>query len=237
MSAMGGCLLADQVAMTVPMLIGLVLFAYLVGSIPFGLMIGLSKGIDIRQAGSHNIGATNAGRVLGKRVFVIVLILDLLKGFVPTVLAGAVLAWRGWFTSQVPLACGFWLGVGFAAVAGHNWSCWLRFTGGKGVATSLGVVLAIYPYYTYPGIVALATWIVLVALTRYVSVGSMSAAVMFLVTLVLLFVFHDSWRIADHWPLLAFAAFMVAMLIFRHRSNIERLRRGTENKFVLSRKS
>jgi len=213
-------------------LVALVMLGYLLGSIPFGLLIGLIKGVDIRTAGSRNIGATNAGRVLGRKFFVVVLILDLLKGLIPTGLAGWMLSSAGVLSESATVGCFYWLMVGFAAVAGHNWPCWLKFKGGKGVATSLGVVLAIYPYYTYPGLVALVVWIVMVWITKYVSVGSISAAIVFLLTLLVLFLVHPSWRVVDHWPLLAFAAGMVVVLIFRHRSNIERLRRGTENKFM-----
>jgi len=220
-----------------PRLIGLTAFAYLLGSIPFGLLLGLAKGVDIRTRGSCNIGATNAGRVLGKRYFYLALLLDLAKGFVPTFLAGWVLRSHNAFAENAALACAYWLMVGFAAVAGHNWPCWLKFKGGKGVATSLGIVLAIYPYYTWPGVVAFGVWILMVAITGYVSVGSMAAAVVFLATLCLLFVFHPRWQLAGHWPLLIFASLMVTTLIWRHRGNITRLRSGTENKFMAVRES
>lgn len=213
-------------------LLALVPAAYLVGSIPFGLLVGLARGIDIREQGSRNIGATNAARVLGKRFFVIVLVFDALKGLAPTVVAGWLLHTRSAVHDNPPLACAAWLAVGFAAVAGHNWPCWLKFKGGKGVATSLGVVLAIYPYYTWPGLMALAVWILLVLITGYVSVGSIAAAAAFLLTLIVLFIIHPAWQVADHWPLLAFATGMVAVLIFRHRTNIHRLRTGTESKFI-----
>lgn len=220
-----------------PRLIGLVVLAYLLGSIPFGLLIGFAKGVDLRKEGSGNIGATNAGRLLGKKYFIMALILDVLKGFLPTVIAGGMLKSYHLFEVGGALACGLWLIVGFAAVAGHNWPCWLNFKGGKGVATSLGIVLAIYPYYTWPGLAGLVIWIVLVRISGYVSVGSMVAGLTFLLVLILLFALHDTWRVADHWPLLAFASLMVAMLMFRHRGNIARLRSGTENKFISARGS
>ncbi len=211
---------------------GLTAAGYLFGSIPFGLLVGLWKNVDIRTKGSCNIGATNAGRVLGKRYFYIVLLLDLLKGFVPTAAAGLWLRLNGFFEHSPVVGTTIWLAVAFAAVAGHNWPCWLGFKGGKGVSASLGVVLAIYPYYTFPGLAAFAIWIVVVAVTRYVSIGSIVAGLGFLIGLGLLFAFHPAWRIGDHWPLAAFAAVMVGLLIFRHRTNIARLRSGTENKFM-----
>jgi len=207
---------------------------YLFGSIPFGLLIGLVRGVDIRRHGSGNIGATNAGRLLGRKFFFIALILDLLKGLIPTAAAGWVLKTTGAFADQGSLACAAWLAVGFAAVAGHNWSCWLRFKGGKGVATSLGMVLAIYPYYTYPGLIALAVWVLVVLVTGYVSLGSIFAAIGFITALGVLFGLHGAWRLGVHWPLLAFAVFMAVMLIVRHRGNIRRLRNGTESKFFRS---
>jgi glycerol-3-phosphate acyltransferase PlsY len=211
-------------------LIGLISFAYLMGSISFAYLVGRWKGIDLREHGSKNVGATNAGRVLGRRFFLIVFLLDVLKGFLPTLLAGQIL-----FQSGVSRQVSFllWLVVGFAAIAGHNWPCWLKFKGGKGVSTSLGVVLAIYPYYTFPGLIAMATWIVLVKISGYVSLGSVIAAAVFAIGYFILILCLPTWTIRDQWPMLAFAALMSGLLILRHASNIRRLREGTENKFSL----
>jgi acyl phosphate:glycerol-3-phosphate acyltransferase len=210
--------------------IGLCLFSYFIGSIPFGFLLGRFKGIDLRRQGSNNIGATNAGRVLGKKYFFLVLLLDAAKGFIPTLIAGQILfrdkASHSWLNL-------LWLLVAFFAIAGHNWPCWLRFKGGKGVATSLGVVLAIYPYYTYPGLIAFGVWIVLVKLTGYVSLGSIAAAASFLLGYFFLLITQTSWTLTEQWPLLIFASFMVSVLILRHGTNIRRLRTGTENKFSL----
>src|SRR3954469_6709836 len=117
------------------LLVGLIPIAYLVGSVPFGLLVGLARGIDVRRAGSGNIGATNVGRLLGGKFFALVFILDLLKGLVPMLAAGAVLRFHttGWLPSLL------WLLVGFAAIIGHMFSIFLGFKGGKGVATSTGV--------------------------------------------------------------------------------------------------
>jgi glycerol-3-phosphate acyltransferase PlsY len=205
--------------------------AYVLGSVPFGLIVGRSKGIDPRTAGSGNIGATNVGRLLGKRFFVLVFILDLLKGLLPMLAAGLVL--RG--TPDEPKKYGLWLLVGFAAIFGHMFSLFLGFKGGKGVATSSGVVLGLFPYFTVPGLVALLLWFVTFKASRYVSLASIVASVAFPV----LYVAVGSWRgwpiVSGQWPLLAFSVLIAAMIVWKHRSNIARLRAGTEHRFDPSR--
>jgi glycerol-3-phosphate acyltransferase PlsY len=210
--------------------IGLMVLAYLMGSISFGYLAGRLKGVDLRTQGSKNIGATNAGRVLGRKYFFMVFLLDLLKGFFPTMLAGQIL-----FLGKVSphIACLLWLMVAFAAIAGHNWPCWLKFKGGKGVSTSLGVVLAIYPYYTYPGLIALAVWIILVKISGYVSLGSIIGAATFALSYFILIFCVPGWTFRDQWPMVVFAAAMSALLILRHGANIRRLCSGTESKFKL----
>ncbi len=217
-------------------IVGLAIFSYFLGSIPFGFIFGKLKGIDLREHGSGNIGATNAGRVLGKKYFYLSLILDAAKGFVPTFIAGRVLF------SNVPdnvlrqwIYLG-WLAIAFCSVAGHNWPCWLRFKGGKGVATSLGIVLAIYPYYTFPGLIALVCWVITVKVSGYVSIGSILSSLVFVISFVILLILLPSWKIEELWPLLVFSSLMSAILIYRHRSNIKRLKQGTENKFSLTSK-
>jgi glycerol-3-phosphate acyltransferase PlsY len=210
--------------------IGLIVVAYLMGSISFGYLAGKLKGVDLRKEGSKNIGATNAGRVLGRKYFFIVFLLDLLKGFLPTWLAGQVL-YQGRVSNH--LACLLWLVVAFSAIAGHNWPCWLKFKGGKGVSTSLGVVLAIYPYYTYPGLIALAMWIILVKISGYVSLGSIIGAAAFALSYFILILCVPTWTLQDQWPMVVFAAGMSLLLIVRHGANIQRLCSGTESKFQL----
>jgi glycerol-3-phosphate acyltransferase PlsY len=149
-----------------------VIIAYLLGSIPFGVLVAKAKGVDIRSAGSGNIGATNAMRVLGKPAGILVLLLDALKGY-------AAVAW-------LPVMLSRWLGecrrlipvlpviAGIGAVLGHNYTCWLKFKGGKGIATSAGVYLALAPWAV---LIALVVFLLAVAVTRYVSVGSIAAAI------------------------------------------------------------
>lgn len=200
---------------------------YVLGSVPFGLMVGKSKGIDPRTAGSGNIGATNVGRLLGKKFFVMVYLLDLLKGLLPMVAAGAVL--RG--AAQDPKTFLLWLLVGFAAILGHMFSLFLGFKGGKGVATSSGVVLGLFPYFTIPGLLALLLWFATFKLTRYVSLASIVAAVAFPVLYVIIGIVFG-WPIIDsQWPLLAFAVLVAVMIVWKHRTNIARLRAGTEHRF------
>jgi glycerol-3-phosphate acyltransferase PlsY len=208
------------------LLLALIPIAYVIGSIPFGLVVGLAKGVDPRKAGSGNIGATNVGRLLGGRYFALVFTLDLLKGLIPTALAGVVL--RG---ASSPADFALWLLVGFAAIAGHMFSLFLKFTGGKGVATSAGVLLGVWPYFTLPGVVAIATFLILFKATRYVSVASMGGAGIFPVAYVIIGLARGQRVFGQQWPLLAFACLVAVLIIYKHRTNIARLRAGTENRF------
>jgi acyl phosphate:glycerol-3-phosphate acyltransferase len=210
---------------TLVLALGLVPLAYVLGSVPFGLIVGRSRGVDPRAAGSGNIGATNVGRLLGKKFFALVFVLDLLKGLVPVVLAGLLLrnepeTWHKYV---------LWLAAGFAAILGHLFSVFLRFKGGKGVATSAGVILGVYPWYTYPGLVAALAWVVLFKLTRYVSLASMLAAATF--TLVYAVTAVALHRLPGQWPLLAFAVLVTGLIVYKHRGNIARLRAGTEFRY------
>lgn len=183
--------------------------AYLLGSIPSGLLIAKSKGIDLRRMGSGNIGATNVFRCVGKSLGILALFLDAAKGFVPAFVFPRLLeAPPNWLA----LACGV------AAVVGHNWPIWLGFKGGKGVATSAGMLLGIAPAATGLGLLAFA---VTLALTRYASLGSMVAAGVVPVAYVALASTVD--------PLTAVALAIIGLLvIYKHRANIGRLRRGQE---------
>ena len=208
--------------------LALVPVAYLIGSIPFGLIVGLTKGIDARKAGSGNIGATNLGRLLGGRYFALVFTLDMLKGMLPMLAASFVL--RGESRALATTDYLLWLGVGLAAILGHMFSVLLKFKGGKGVATSAGVMLGVWPYFTGPGLVAIGAFVLIVLVTRYISLGSMGGAIVFPVAYVVI----GRWRGWDVFgtqlPLLVFGALVAVLIVYKHRSNIARLVAGTEHK-------
>jgi glycerol-3-phosphate acyltransferase PlsY len=204
--------------------------AYFVGAVPFGLIVGLSRGVDVRKAGSGNIGATNVGRLLGKPYFFLVFSLDLLKSLVPMAIAS-------WIVSRIPEAQRdemlyfMWLLVGFAAVIGHMFSVFLRFKGGKGVATSAGVVLGLYPYFTLAGLAVIVVFVVVFFATRYISLGSIVAACAFPLAYFAIGTARRWPVTGDQLPLLVFAVVMGGLIVWKHRSNIERLRAGTESRF------
>ena len=202
--------------------------AYLLGSIPFGLIVGLSKGVDPRTAGSGNIGATNVGRLLGGRFFAIVFTLDLLKGMIPT-LCGALIVLHAEHTQLQFLLL---LLIAFAAIAGHMFSVFLKFKGGKGAATGAGVALGLFPYFTVPALIALAAFAIVFKLTRYVSLGSITGAIVLPLSYLVIGLARGWDVFGAQLPLLIFAVLLCGMVIYRHRSNIARLRAGTENKFV-----
>ena len=219
--------------------------AFLMGSIPFGLLMARAKGIDIRAHGSGNIGATNVFRVVGKKEGSFCLLLDMLKGFIPVALAVNFIQIAG-RPVQVPLglpetwamvvpetkaftAQAAQIATALCAVLGHNYSPWVGFKGGKGIATSAGVLIGLMPFAV---VILLAVWLLLAFTTRYVSVASMGAALVLpLVTL------WGSWhhgRIQDGtWnkPLFILTVFIAASAIWKHRANIRRLIDGTENRF------
>jgi glycerol-3-phosphate acyltransferase PlsY len=188
----------------------MLLGSYIVGAVPFGLLVAKWwAGIDVREHGSRNIGATNVYRVVGKPAGILVFTLDVGKGLWPPLAAHA-----------LGLRTEWQLGAGFAAILGHNFSPFLGFRGGKGIATSLGVLLGVV---WQVGAAAFALWAVLVGLTGYVSVGSIAAAAS-LPPFTLLFYPHDT-------PRLIFAFVAGVFAIFKHLSNIKRLLDGTESNF------
>lgn len=206
-----------KIRVTVLLLLG----AYLVGAIPFGLLIGLARGVDVRRAGSGNIGATNVGRVVGRPWGKLCLLLDILKGLIPTLTAGFILI-------QGPpdqLALGSWVLVGAAAVLGHVFPIYLRFRGGKGVATTIGVALGIFPYCTVPMLAALLGYAVVRFATGVVALGSLTLAVLFPA---LLYGYLAGWRglpLSTFWPLQVVAIVLGVLIIVRHAGNIRRLLR------------
>jgi glycerol-3-phosphate acyltransferase PlsY len=182
--------------------------SYLLGSIPNGLILGHAFWhIDIREYGSHNIGATNVWRTLGKGPGILVFLLDFLKGVL-----GAGL---GMWLAGTPLA--MVLG-GIFAIVGHSWSIWLRFSGGKGVATGLGAIAVLMPKVT---LIVFLVWLAIVLLTRYVSLGSIVAAACVPIL---------SWYFGSPVEYTIFGLGAAVFIIYRHKSNIGRLLHGTENK-------
>ncbi|MBX3394624.1 MAG: glycerol-3-phosphate 1-O-acyltransferase PlsY [Phycisphaerae bacterium] len=202
--------------------------SYLIGAIPIGLLVAKSRGVDIRRHGSGNYGATNVGRVLGRKWGMLVLLLDAMKGAATSVFAAPCLALFGVEISEA-VRDWLWLGTGVCCVVGNTAPIYLRFKGGKGVATSLGVIIGIYPYLTYSALVALIVWIATVLLTRYVSLASILAALAVPTALAALSGPME-WTLSDHYPLLGLTLVAAAVVIFRHRSNIGRLLAGTESK-------
>lgn len=215
---------------TAQQLLVLLPIAYLMGSVPFGLLVGLAKGIDPRKAGSGNIGATNVGRLLGGKFFGIVFTLDFLKGLLPS-LAASWVVHRHAGPPDVTIYL-LWLAVGFATILGHMFSVFLKFRGGKGVATSAGVMVGIFPDYTLAAVVVLLIWGISFGLTRIVSLSSMLGAVAFPVVYVIVSLLRGQPVLGERWPLLAFAILVGVMVVLKHRGNIARLRAGTEPRFT-----
>ncbi|MCC6696884.1 MAG: glycerol-3-phosphate 1-O-acyltransferase PlsY [Candidatus Hydrogenedentes bacterium] len=197
-----------------------VLLSYLLGSIPTGLWLGQwLRGVDIREHGSKNIGATNTLRVLGKGLGAAALLGDALKGLIPVLLFSHLSDWP-----YAPLACGV------AAIVGHLAPLYLKFKGGKGVATSAGVFLALCPI---PTLAAVAVFAITVLTTRLVSAASMLSAVA--MTLIVYFVSHDVVTAPAHllpndYTLRIVVTVIAVLIIYRHRGNIQRILKGTENK-------
>ena len=191
------------------MLIAAILIgSYLLGSIPFGVIIvKLWKGVDIREYGSKNIGATNAMRVVGSwHAFAVVLVVDALKGLIPIYVAKQVLPPNDWLV----------VGAGLAAILGHASSVFLRFRGGKAVATSLGVIIGLDPRVAG---IAFGLWMVLVMLTRFVSIASITVTISIVP---LMFAFHSPVAVK------VFGAVASAFILIKHKSNISRLIQRTE---------
>ena len=206
-------------------------FAYLLGSVPFGLVLARTQGVDLRSVGSGNIGATNVSRALGKKWGYACFALDVLKGLVPMLLALGLIRPR-------MMAAGLgeirfimlWLGAGCSAILGHIFPVYVGFRGGKGVATSFGVALGLWPYYTVCALIALVIWVAIVLKSRYVSLASMLASATFPVLLTLFILALKAWTLHQLWPLVVIAMAIPCVVLIRHRENVERLKQGTENK-------
>ena len=197
------------------------LAGYLCGSIPFGFLAGKLNGIDVRDHGSGNIGATNVFRTLGKKYGIPVFFLDVLKGIAPVLVAGWCLGARGHLADEVEI---LQIVTAVATILGHNFTCWLNFKGGKGIATSAGAIAAVVPWAL---LAAVVVFVVLLLSTRYVSIGSLGAAVT-LPSAVLL-----TWAVTSHLSMshLVFTSIACVLAFWRHKSNIRNLLAGTENRF------
>ncbi|PRX31003.1 glycerol-3-phosphate acyltransferase PlsY [Orenia metallireducens] len=192
------------------------LFAYLLGSIPFALLVvKLVKGVDIREYGSGNVGATNAFRILGLGLGISVALLDIGKGFIAVAVA------RHFFADQ-PLLL---LIAGLLSIAGHNWPIFLKFKGGKGVATSVGVLISLSPKTI---LFAFFIWMIVILTTQYVSLASIIAAI---VIPILMYLF------GQETIFIILAVLIAIFVIYRHQSNIKRLLAGTENKVSLNKRA
>ena len=205
------------------------LAAYLLGSIPTGYLVARAKGIDIRTVGSGNIGATNAMRVLGKPAGIFVLLMDVAKGWLACRLAI-------WIYLAIPETINnLWTAfgqiencaiiAGIFAVLGHNFTCWLKFKGGKGIATSAGVYLALAPWAL---LVAVVVFIMVLLATQYASVSSIAAAIALAAAV---------WILPPHNLLLGIVTTVLGvMAIYKHKGNIRRLAAGTENRLQFRKK-
>ena len=200
--------------------------AYLVGSIPFGFLVGKMRGKDIRTLGSKNIGATNVYRTVGKPWGILAFVCDFLKGFLPTLAAKMVYSDNSTFV-YLPLV------VGILTVAGHMWTCFMKFKGGKGIATGFGMLVALTPVLV---LAAFALWVVVMLVSHYVSLGSIVAAAFLMVVVWL--PWHDWFPFKilggctgyHDLPLCVLVTVLCAFAIWKHRTNIIRLRAHAESK-------
>lgn len=200
------------------------LAAYLIGSIPTGYVFGrVLKGIDIRKYGSGNVGATNVFRSVGKTAGIAVLILDFLKGLVAVTILP--LGFLKIFPAMTEGGISFYIFMGAAAIAGHIWTCFLRFRGGKGIATTFGVMAGLFPVI-FAG--CLVVWVIFFSIWKYVSLASIAACISLPI---LALATGEDIRIA------LFTSVLCIVGVYAHRSNIKRLIQGTESKLVKVKKS
>jgi glycerol-3-phosphate acyltransferase PlsY len=211
-------------------LLTLILLSYLLGSIPTGFLVAKAKGVDIRSVGSGNIGATNVFRILGKGAGIFVLTADAVKGAVAVLVVPAIAnaiphpefgtgsGWSRLFFYMQDAFSHRWEIAGICAILGHNYTCWLKFKGGKGIATTAGVFAALAPAAFG---IALLTWLVVFAASRYVSLASIVAAVALPLAV---------WLTGNGGLLIGVSTALGALAIYKHKANIERLRAGTENR-------
>ncbi len=201
--------------------------AYLIGSIPFGFLVGKMRGVDVRTVGSKNIGATNVFRTVGKKWGLLVFACDLLKGFLPTLAARLYAQGDAELVKYLPLV------VGVTCVAGHMFTCFMRFKGGKGIATGFGMLVALVPFLV---LTAFALFILVVRLFRFISLGSICAAAFLLAAVWFPCVALSNPDGYRNLPQCVMVALVAVFAIWKHRSNISRLLAGTENRFYWNRR-
>ena len=197
---------------------------YFLGSLPTGFLLAKARGVDIRSVGSGNIGATNVFRILGKRAGIFVLVVDGLKGWAAVALVSEFVLDHFSPAKDLQTAEGLQIVAGVCAILGHNYTCWLAFKGGKGIATSAGVLAALFPKVF---LTALATFVVVFAGTRFVSMGSMAAAISLPIA---------AWLFEYSRRMIVVAAVMGALALYKHKGNFQRLLNGTESRVRLGRK-
>ncbi|MBU0533993.1 MAG: glycerol-3-phosphate 1-O-acyltransferase PlsY [Candidatus Omnitrophica bacterium] len=200
-------------------LILVIIVGYLLGSLPFSFWLGKARGIDLRRVGSGNIGATNLARVLDARWGFLAFILDGGKGFLAVFLAGYI---STFFTDNIMSVPMLKITGGIISILGHNWSIWVKFKGGKGVATSAGVFVGLAPITL---LIVLGIWVAVFIPFGYVSLASLVAAI----SLPILMLAGIGGKVA--LPIIIFSCIVTVLIIIRHRLNIKRLIQGRENKF------
>ena len=196
--------------------------AYLVGAVPFGFLIGKMHGVDVRTVGSKNIGATNVFRTVGKKWGLLAFFCDVMKGFLPTLIASHSSASTSFL--HLPLC------VAIACVVGHMLTPYMKFRGGKGVATAFGALIALVPATVG---IAFAIFALVFACSNYISLGSCVAATSLAVMVWIPFLDHAGYK---DFPLCILVTLIAAFIVWKHRSNIGRLVRGEENKIYLFKK-
>lgn len=207
-----------------------VLAAYIAGSLPFGFWISKCLGVDIRNQGSGNIGATNVLRTLGRKVGITVLILDISKGFLP-VLIGSRIIFKQLPDSMLDredIMGTIYVLLAIGTILGHNYTFWLGFKGGKGIATSAGAIMSFLPEVLMGSTLV---WILIFFLSRYVAIASITAAFSIPILTASLdhnYLFPD---LNSSWPVISFGIIAAIMAVWRHRSNIQRLIKGKEDRF------
>lgn len=194
----------------------------MLGSIPVGFLVAKAKGVDIRGVGSGNIGATNVFRILGKPAGIFVLVADGMKGWVACAWMVDLIAkqWGGGVVDIEYLR----ITAGLSVVLGHNYTCWLKFKGGKGIATSAGALAAMVPWAL---VIILLLFIIVFAATRYVSLGSIAASAALPIA---------TWLTGGSMTMIVVTTAMTVLAIYKHKGNIQRLLNGTENRVGMKKK-